>query len=192
MATKIVAMILGQHGGPSSTSRSEALRFFCWSSTLPEDQVCFYRVDPEHETQARLTLRGACERLTPQQWYNQKITSASAFWANKGKRVKKEYYVGNQPTEEWAMTIEEYMSVCPEWAEQHREAWEELIRARWLRQDEEFAAVSRRNMENRGTGGTHCAGNRDYTRFKGKKVCIYMERPSFISPGRGSTWGGAS
>ncbi|XP_051186919.2 uncharacterized protein [Lolium perenne] len=68
------------------------------------------------------------------------------------------------------MTIEEYMSVCPEWAEQHREAWEELIRARWLRQDEEFAAVSRRNMENRGTGGTHCAGNRDYTRFKGKKV----------------------
>jgi hypothetical protein len=36
-------------------------------------------------------------------------------------------------------------------------------------------------MENRGTGGTHCAGNRDYTRFKGKKVCIYMERPSFIS-----------
>ncbi|XP_071681863.1 uncharacterized protein [Lolium perenne] len=49
------------------------------------------------------------------------------------------------------MTIEEYM-------------------ARSLRQDEEFAAVSRRNMENRGTGGTHCAGNRDYTRFKGKKV----------------------
>ncbi|KAK1692814.1 hypothetical protein QYE76_009511 [Lolium multiflorum] len=131
---------------------------------------CFYRVDPEHDTQARLTLRGACERLTPQQWYNQKVTCASAFWANKGKRVKKEYYVGNQPTEEWAMTIEEYMSVCPEWAEQHREAWEELIRARWLRQDEEFAAVLRRNMENRGTGGTHCAGSRDYTRFKGKKV----------------------
>ena len=72
---------------------------------------CFYRVDPEHDTQARLTLRGACERLTPQQWYNQKVTCASAFWANKGKRVKKEYYVGNQPTEEWAMTIEEYMSV---------------------------------------------------------------------------------
>lgn len=36
-------------------------------------------------------------------------------------------------------------------------------------------------MENRGTGGTHCAGSRDYTRYKGKKVCIYMERPSFIS-----------
>ncbi|KAK1664375.1 hypothetical protein QYE76_052534 [Lolium multiflorum] len=32
--------------------------------------------------------------------------------------------------------------VCPEWAEQHREAWEELIRVRWLREDEEFAAVA--------------------------------------------------
>ncbi|XP_071681354.1 uncharacterized protein [Lolium perenne] len=141
-----------------------------WPGRYTPLSMCFYRVDPEHETQARLTLRGACERLTPQQWYNQKVTCASAFWANKGKRVKKEYYVGNQPTEEWAMTIEEYMSVCPEWAEKHREAWEELIRARWLRLDEEFAAVSRRNMENRGTGGTHCAGGRDYTRFKGKKV----------------------
>ncbi|KAK1683325.1 hypothetical protein QYE76_044173 [Lolium multiflorum] len=39
---------------------------------------CFYRVDPEHDARARLTLRGACERLTPQQWYNQKVTSASA------------------------------------------------------------------------------------------------------------------
>ena len=68
-------------------------------------------MDPELETKARLTLRAACERLTPQQWYNQKVTSASAFWANKGKRVKKEYYVGNEPTEEWAMTIEEYISV---------------------------------------------------------------------------------
>lgn len=68
-------------------------------------------MDPELDTKARLTLRGACERLTPQQWYNQKVTCASAFWANKGKRVKKEYYVGNQPTEEWAMTIDEYMSV---------------------------------------------------------------------------------
>ena len=72
---------------------------------------CFYRVDPEVDRQARLTLRATCERLTPQQWYNQKVTCASAFWANKGKRVKKEYYVGNEPTEEWAMTIDEYMSV---------------------------------------------------------------------------------
>jgi hypothetical protein len=39
MATELVAMILGQHGGPSSTSRSEALRFSCWGSTVPEGQV---------------------------------------------------------------------------------------------------------------------------------------------------------
>ncbi|KAK1630677.1 hypothetical protein QYE76_004992 [Lolium multiflorum] len=45
-----------------------------------------------------------------------------------------------------------------------------LVGHQWLREDEEFAAVSRRNMENRGTGGTHCAGNRDYTRYKGKMV----------------------
>nr|XP_051196835.1 uncharacterized protein LOC127310183 [Lolium perenne] len=44
MATELVAVILGQHGGPSSTSRSEALRFICWSSTPPEDQV----VRPRH------------------------------------------------------------------------------------------------------------------------------------------------
>jgi hypothetical protein len=68
-------------------------------------------VDPELEAKARLTLRGACERMTPQQWYNQKVTCASAFWANKGKRVKKEYFIGNEPTEEWAMTIDECMSV---------------------------------------------------------------------------------
>jgi hypothetical protein len=53
MATKLVAMILGQHGGPSSTSRSEALRFFCWSSTLPEDQV------------VRPRSFGGCQRRNP-------------------------------------------------------------------------------------------------------------------------------
>ena len=74
-----------------------------------------------------------------------------------------------------------HFQVIPEWAEPHQDAWEEVVRTRWLRQDEEFAAVSRRNMENRGTGGTHCAGNRDYNRYKGKVVCIYMERPAFIS-----------
>jgi hypothetical protein len=32
-------VILGQHGGPISTSRSEALRFSRWCSTLPKGQV---------------------------------------------------------------------------------------------------------------------------------------------------------
>ena len=44
---------------------------------------------------------------------------------------------------------------------------------KWLKEDEEFAAVARRNAENRGDGGTHCAGNRSYTRFKGKMVLLH-------------------
>ncbi|KAK1644860.1 hypothetical protein QYE76_062665 [Lolium multiflorum] len=72
----------------------------------------------------------------------------------------------------WQFCIEREVDtatvVCPEWAEPHKEAWEELIRARWLKMDEEFAVVSRRNIENRGTGDTHCAGNRDFNRYKGK------------------------
>ncbi|XP_071680701.1 uncharacterized protein [Lolium perenne] len=34
--------------------------------------------------------------------------------------------------------------------------------------DEDFAAVARRNAENRGDGGTHCGGNLSYERYKGK------------------------
>jgi hypothetical protein len=68
-----------------------------------------------------------------------------------------------------------HFQVVPEWAEAYREAWEELVRMRWLRTDEEFAAVSMQNLDNRGDGGTHCVGNRSFDRFKGKMVCIYME-----------------
>jgi hypothetical protein len=68
-----------------------------------------------------------------------------------------------------------HFQVVPEWAESHREAWAELVSMRWLRADEEFAAVSMRNSENRGDGGTHRAGNRSFDRFKGKMVCAYME-----------------
>jgi hypothetical protein len=39
MATKLVAVIFGQEGDPSSTSSSEALWFIGWSSTLLEGQV---------------------------------------------------------------------------------------------------------------------------------------------------------
>jgi hypothetical protein len=38
-ATELVDVIFGQQGDPSSTSGSEALRFFCWCSTLSEGQV---------------------------------------------------------------------------------------------------------------------------------------------------------
>jgi hypothetical protein len=37
--TKIVTVILGQHGGPTTTSMAEALSDGCWSSTLLGRQV---------------------------------------------------------------------------------------------------------------------------------------------------------
>ncbi|XP_071684909.1 uncharacterized protein [Lolium perenne] len=118
---------------------------------------CFYRVAPEvEETAANRTLRATCERLTPQVWYNQRITSASHFWAERGERVHKPDIVGKNAKAEYEMTVDDYMSVIPDWAEPHAEAWEEMVRTRWLKMDEDFAAVARRNAENRGDGGTHC------------------------------------
>ncbi|KAK1628375.1 hypothetical protein QYE76_002690 [Lolium multiflorum] len=130
---------------------------------------CFYRVAPEvEETAANRTLRATCERLTPQVWYNQRITSADHFWAQRGERVQKPDIVGKNAKVEYEMTVENYMSVIPDWAEPHAEAWEEMVRTRWLKMDEDFAAVARRNAENRGDGGTHCGGNLSYERYKGK------------------------
>ncbi|KAK1678262.1 hypothetical protein QYE76_039110 [Lolium multiflorum] len=123
---------------------------------------CFYRVAPEvEETAANRTLRATCERLTPQVWYNQRITSAGHFWAERGERVHKPDIVGKNAKAEYEMTAEDYMSP-------HAEAWEEMVRTRWLKMDEDFAAVARRNAENRGDGGTHCGGNLSYERYKGK------------------------
>lgn len=72
---------------------------------------CFYRVDDEDREAAERTLLRACEKLTPQVWYNQKVTAASHFWAERGVRVKKEDIVGRTPNPDYAMTLEEYMSV---------------------------------------------------------------------------------
>nr|XP_051229915.1 uncharacterized protein LOC127347807 [Lolium perenne] len=130
---------------------------------------CFYRVAPEvEEAAANRTLRATCERLTPQVWYNQRITSAGHFWAERGERVHKPDIVGKNAKAEYEMTVEDYMSVIPDWAEPHAEAWEEMVRTRWLKMDEDFAAVARRNAENRGDGGTHRGGNLGYERYKGK------------------------
>ena len=68
-----------------------------------------------------------------------------------------------------------HFQVVPFWAEDKEDAWAEVVKTRWLREDEEFAAMARRNAENRGNDGTHYAGNRSYTRFKGKMVCIYID-----------------
>jgi hypothetical protein len=58
-----------------------------------------------------MTLLGACEKLTLQVWYNQKVTTASHFWAERGKRVKKEDIVSKTPNPDYAMSLDDFMSV---------------------------------------------------------------------------------
>jgi hypothetical protein len=139
--------------------------------------------------------------------HNQKVTIPSHFWAEKGVRVKKEDIVGKTSNPDYAMTVDEYMSmskilmrfyidaklpllylelsisfqVILEWAQQHPEAWEELIRTRGLRENEVFVATVRQNTEIRGDGGTHYAGNRSFDRFKGKMVCMYIHGMTCIN-----------
>jgi hypothetical protein len=57
------------------------------------------------------TLLGACEKLTTQVWYNQKVTTTSHFWAKRGKMVKKENIVGRNPNPDYAMSLDDFMSV---------------------------------------------------------------------------------
>ena len=60
----------------------------------------------------------------------------------------------------------------PAWADGKEDAWLELS-ARWRGEDVEFNALSERNKANRGSGGTHCAGNRNHGRFKAHMVYMY-------------------
>ena len=71
--------------------------------------------------------------------------------------------------------------VVPVWAEDKEDAWEWVARNRWLKEDSDFAARAEQNATNRGHDGIHCAGSRNFERFKAMMVCIYMERPAFIS-----------
>lgn len=156
----------------------------------------------EDRADADKCLRGACMRLTRQIFYNQKHTCISAFCAERGKRAKKEDNVKDPPE----MTVEDYMTVSkltmrfyiaaklplhdlfftcvlhfqvmPTWADEKEEAWR-LVVQRWVGEDAEFDATSKRNKANRGSGGTHGAGSRSTARFKEKLVCAYME--AFIS-----------
>ena len=68
-----------------------------------------------------------------------------------------------------------FIKVVPFWAEDKEDAWAQVVKTRLLRDDEEFAAMARWNAENRGNDGTHCAGNRSYTCYKGKMVSIYID-----------------
>ena len=70
-----------------------------------------------------------------------------------------------------------HFQVVPDWADGTRlDAWKELVKTRWLLEDQEFAAVARRNAKNRGEGGTHRGGNRSFQRFFEDLVCISMEQ----------------
>jgi hypothetical protein len=68
-------------------------------------------VDEEDAQRADRTLLGACEKLTLQVWYNHKVTTASQFWAERGKRVKKEDIVGRNPNPDFEMSLDDFMSV---------------------------------------------------------------------------------
>ena len=68
-------------------------------------------MDEEDKETADRTLLRACEKMTPQVWYNQRVTAASHFWADKGVKVKKDDIVGKTPKPEYAMTLDDYMSV---------------------------------------------------------------------------------
>ena len=56
-------------------------------------------------------MLAACVKLTPQAWYNQKITSVSHYWAERGVRVYKEDIVGPKRKPERFLTLEQYESV---------------------------------------------------------------------------------
>jgi hypothetical protein len=56
-------------------------------------------------------LLGACEKLTLQVWYNHKVAAASQFWAERGKRIKKEDIVGRNPNPDFEMSLDDFMSV---------------------------------------------------------------------------------
>nr|XP_051229765.1 uncharacterized protein LOC127347638 [Lolium perenne] len=111
-----------------------------------------------------------CRKLTRQQWYNQRITCIGHFYAEQGVRyTKPEIVQGLAP----AMTIDDFMSVVPHWADNNkRAAFMELVK-NWVGENPDFKAVSDRNKANRGNQGTHTAGSSSTDRYRerlGKKL----------------------
>ena len=65
----------------------------------------------EHKASADKTLLGACEKLTPQVWYQHKVTAASHFWAERSVRIRKEDIYGPNANHAYEMTLEDYETV---------------------------------------------------------------------------------
>nr|XP_051228975.1 uncharacterized protein LOC127346744 [Lolium perenne] len=105
-----------------------------------------------------------CRKLTRQQWYNQRITCIGHFYAEQGVRyTKPEIVQGLAP----AMTIDEFMSVVPHWADNNkRAAFMELVK-NWVGENPDFKAVSDRNKANRGSRGTHICGEQQHRSLSG-------------------------
>lgn len=156
-----------------------------------------FRVTDEHsEATVRTTLHAHCTRLTRQQFYNQKHTSANQFTYEKtGKRAKKaenvlttqkmtkedfmavsklsmKFYIAAKLPLHYISLLQLQFQVMPDWADGREDAWEALV-TRWVGGDAEFDAVSKRNKINRGSEGTHSAGSRNHHMVKQKLVCIH-------------------
>nr|XP_051229239.1 uncharacterized protein LOC127347050 [Lolium perenne] len=123
-----------------------------------------YKVPDDMVEQGKAVLTRACQRLTRQQWYNQKHTCIGHFKAEQGTRVKKADNIRDDPQ----LTKEDYLKVMPLWCENKEDAFEALV-ARWVGEDADFNAKSVRNKANRGTGGTHSAGSRSTERYRKHK-----------------------
>ena len=67
--------------------------------------------DEEVQREADKILPKLCEKLASQMLYNQRITSTSTYWANRGVRVRKKDIVGETAKAEYVMDLEKYMSV---------------------------------------------------------------------------------
>ncbi|XP_071677208.1 uncharacterized protein [Lolium perenne] len=146
---------------PGFTSAADAVIKKFWRN---------YRVATEHKDRADVVLRNMCRKLTRQQWYNQRITCIGHFYAEQGVRyTKPEIVQGLAP----AMTIDDFMSVVPHWADNNkRAAFMELVK-NWVGENPDFKAVSDRNKANRGSQGTHTAGSSSTDRYRerlGKKL----------------------
>ncbi|XP_071674523.1 uncharacterized protein [Lolium perenne] len=139
---------------PGFTSAADAVIKKFWRN---------YRVATEHKERADVVLRNMCRKLTRQQWYNQRITCIGHFYAEQGVRyTKPEIVQGLAP----AMTIEDFMSVVPHWADNNkRAAFMELVK-NWVGENPDFKAVSDRNKANRGNQGTHSAGSSSTDRYR--------------------------
>ncbi|KAK1696593.1 hypothetical protein QYE76_013290 [Lolium multiflorum] len=117
---------------PGFTSAADAVINKFWRN---------YSVATEHKERSDVILRAMCRKLTRQQWYNQRITCISHFYAEQGVRL---YHIGADNNK--------------------RASFMELVK-NWVGENPNFKAVSDRNKANHRHEGTHSAGNNNTDRY---------------------------